>query len=883
MEPSSLPAPPVGELVVLNGRQCGARRALTQPATFLGRAQGCDVRLNVEGVEAFHCVVVCRPGDVVLRDLNSTQGTFVNGQRVSSVVLKDGDLLDVGPFRFRVLLPLTTPAAAAASVRPDPEQNALRIQAAAVAAQQAQLDEAEARLEEHRQALEQREQQWAAQLNEQRQALVDSTKRHEAERASWGREKADLQEWVTQRTAELEHKRQEAVSALEAERARLQAEVQREWDNLRAETGKERDAIIAERDEARIAVQREREATRAERERARIETQREREATHAEREQARAAAEMEREATRAERTNAQAVSLEEREKARADADQELARASAEAQHERDQARAEAKRELDQAQAEVQDQREAAQAELTQLREQTCHDLERARQEASAQRQRDQAELHAARARLEAELAQLREQTCRDLERARQEAGAQRQRDLAELEATRAQVEAEVEELREQSRHFIEQARQQADAERQRENHEAKATLVKVEQRLTALERRKVEIQYEESELAVRRVQLNTERELDSRLLQDGLERLRHDQQRWRERRSREALALQVRRVLLIEGERKLAQARRLLVEELKAWQAQKHLLETELHGLNNRIVHQRQQLQEPAPSAPAGELTAQAIVPVRTAELDRLADVLADQRTQIVEHWERLVRAQHAWQEQRDEAAQGLQLLAEQLVQQEEALAGRAQSVETAEARARQWQEQLERQRQTAALAFARAQALEQSLQAEREVFFAETGPLRDRVQQQLDGLDQLRRDWNRRRQREMDGLRKQRRALDQLLKELKRARHDQDGQGEAITSDLDAMERLRQELADRAEQLAQVQLEWQERQTDLEYREALLESNQARIAQELQEKEQRCGHAERRLIALREETEQMARALLTDGEPQDEPLERAA
>ena len=88
MEPSSLPAPPVGELVVLNGRQCGARRALTQPATFLGRAQGCDVRLNVEGVEAFHCVVVCRPGDVVLRDLNSTQGTFVNGGRVPAIRMK---------------------------------------------------------------------------------------------------------------------------------------------------------------------------------------------------------------------------------------------------------------------------------------------------------------------------------------------------------------------------------------------------------------------------------------------------------------------------------------------------------------------------------------------------------------------------------------------------------------------------------------------------------------------------------------------------------------------------------------------------------------------------------------------------------------------------
>src|SRR5262252_4163716 len=93
------------ELVVLNGRQRGSRRPLGGPATLVGRAAGCEIRLNVEGVEPFHCVFARGPDEVTIRDLDSALATFVNGQRIRSVRLRDGDLLDVGPFRFRVLIP----------------------------------------------------------------------------------------------------------------------------------------------------------------------------------------------------------------------------------------------------------------------------------------------------------------------------------------------------------------------------------------------------------------------------------------------------------------------------------------------------------------------------------------------------------------------------------------------------------------------------------------------------------------------------------------------------------------------------------------------------------------------------------------------------------
>ena len=90
-----------GELVVLNGRQAGARRPLVSPTTFVGRAADCEIRLNVDGVDPRHCLLVQTPSGFHLRDLHSVHGTFVNGSRVQATLLTNGDLVKVGPFQFR--------------------------------------------------------------------------------------------------------------------------------------------------------------------------------------------------------------------------------------------------------------------------------------------------------------------------------------------------------------------------------------------------------------------------------------------------------------------------------------------------------------------------------------------------------------------------------------------------------------------------------------------------------------------------------------------------------------------------------------------------------------------------------------------------------------
>src|SRR5262245_38191175 len=157
MEPSPPPqarAEGAGELVIQNGRQSGARRPLVLPMTLLGRAPGCDVRLNVAGVAAYHCALVQGPGGLVLRSLQAENPSQVNGKPVAACALRDGDEVGVGPFRFKVQLAHgagadTMPLGAAALHDLEivqREREALRIQAAAVAAQQAALTEEESKL-----------------------------------------------------------------------------------------------------------------------------------------------------------------------------------------------------------------------------------------------------------------------------------------------------------------------------------------------------------------------------------------------------------------------------------------------------------------------------------------------------------------------------------------------------------------------------------------------------------------------------------------------------------------------------------------------------------------------------------------------------------------
>jgi len=70
--------------------------------TLVGRKEDCDLRLNHKSVSKMHCVIVKTDGLLLLRDLGSTNGTRVNGQRIRRAALLPNDQLSIAGFKFRV-------------------------------------------------------------------------------------------------------------------------------------------------------------------------------------------------------------------------------------------------------------------------------------------------------------------------------------------------------------------------------------------------------------------------------------------------------------------------------------------------------------------------------------------------------------------------------------------------------------------------------------------------------------------------------------------------------------------------------------------------------------------------------------------------------------
>lgn len=75
---------------------------LDKPILLFGRHQECDVQLNSKKISRRHCCIAQVGEVLVIRDLGSTNGVKINGERVVEGVLVPGDELIIGNFRYQV-------------------------------------------------------------------------------------------------------------------------------------------------------------------------------------------------------------------------------------------------------------------------------------------------------------------------------------------------------------------------------------------------------------------------------------------------------------------------------------------------------------------------------------------------------------------------------------------------------------------------------------------------------------------------------------------------------------------------------------------------------------------------------------------------------------
>ena len=100
----------MAKLVLLSPGMTGRTQDLKAEKTTIGRLEDNTFTILEASISSHHCEVLLRGNDVVVKDLNSTNGTFINGDRITESVLKPGQILRLGQVEIR--LETETPPAA---------------------------------------------------------------------------------------------------------------------------------------------------------------------------------------------------------------------------------------------------------------------------------------------------------------------------------------------------------------------------------------------------------------------------------------------------------------------------------------------------------------------------------------------------------------------------------------------------------------------------------------------------------------------------------------------------------------------------------------------------------------------------------------------------
>ncbi len=91
------------KLITIGGKHPGQTIPVAGPEFLIGRGEDCHLRPQSDRVSRHHCVIRTGEALAAVCDLGSSNGTFLNGQRLTAEhELKPGDRLRIGPLEFEV-------------------------------------------------------------------------------------------------------------------------------------------------------------------------------------------------------------------------------------------------------------------------------------------------------------------------------------------------------------------------------------------------------------------------------------------------------------------------------------------------------------------------------------------------------------------------------------------------------------------------------------------------------------------------------------------------------------------------------------------------------------------------------------------------------------
>ena len=90
-------------LVVIYGQDLGRKYNLESPTLVVGRSSKCDIQIDQESVSRAHSKIMNQGKTIRIRDLGSTNGTYVNDEQIEERTLADGDLIKIGRTIFKFL------------------------------------------------------------------------------------------------------------------------------------------------------------------------------------------------------------------------------------------------------------------------------------------------------------------------------------------------------------------------------------------------------------------------------------------------------------------------------------------------------------------------------------------------------------------------------------------------------------------------------------------------------------------------------------------------------------------------------------------------------------------------------------------------------------